>query len=163
MFSPKDTVYTFAIEIVADKEILGKPGDFARRLGIIVNSSRSDGFDFYLDGYVDEVLAMMSRTAREMEKLTRKVEQKIVCYYSQDATAINRENDKMKNKLFAMEEEYRKRSSIFSFKIGNVYPFRTYPGSPHGQGGVKLQGRDSAFPEEEDRVTHSPRICQHRT
>jgi hypothetical protein len=115
--------YTFAIRIVADKEILGNPGDFARNLGITVFSSRSDGFGFYLDGYVGEVLVIMTKDETK-EKPTGKVEQKTVYYYSQNETAINRENDKVKKRLFALKEEYEKGLSTFSFTIGEVYPFK---------------------------------------
>jgi len=116
-------LYTFAILIVADKEMLGNPGDFARKLGITVISSRSDGFGFYLDGYVGEVLVIITKDGIT-EKSTEKVEQKTVCYYSQNETAINMENDKVKKRLFALKEEYEKGLSTFSFTIGEVYPFK---------------------------------------
>ena len=111
--------YTFAIRVVADKEIFGNTEDFARRLGITVFSSRSDGFGFHLDGYVGEVVAIMTKDEIK-EKFARKVEQKTVCYYSENETAINRENDKVKKRLLALKEECEA-SSTFSFTIGEVY------------------------------------------
>ena len=112
--------YTFAVRIVADKEIFGNTEDFARKLGITVISSRSEGFGFHLDGYVGEVVAIMTNDEIK-EKLASKVEQKTVCYYSQNETAINRENDKVKERLFALKAEYENGSSTFSFTIGEVY------------------------------------------
>ena len=117
--------YTFAIRIIADDKILGNTGDFARKLGIVVNFSRGDEFGFYLDGCVgEEVLATMFRTKIETEeRIAGEVQQKIVCFYSQNQEAISRENDEMKKKLSAFKEEHSKGSTRFSFTIGDVYMF----------------------------------------
>ena len=98
-------IYTFAVRAIADEEVIGNLGDFAKKLGTTVCALRDD--HQVLDGYRDSnvlVLGLRSRVP-DREDWGEQIGQNDLWYYSSDRRQLQLVNKRIAAKLRGLEKE----------------------------------------------------------
>jgi len=98
-------MYTFAARVIADEEVLGPLGDFARRLGTTVCALRDDRQ--ILDGYLDPDVLVFSVRSTVDDGWNAGVKQNDLWYYSANKAHLKLVKKRISERLRRMERKLR--------------------------------------------------------